>query len=469
MESTNPSFQNKRYIPPWREPYIIGIAGCSGSGKTSIASSIIKKLNVPWTILMSMDNFYNPLTPEQKKLAFESKWDFDSPESFDLDLLVKTLKDLKQGKKVQIPTYSFKEHDRTDKYVTIYGANVIILEGIYALYDPRVLELMDLKVFVDTDFDICLARRLNRDILHRGRELVLSVQQWERFVKPNFMRHIQYTMNHADILVPRGLENVVAINMIANHIQRQLAGKSSQHVSDLLRLGKDGDSPDISKVVSVLNQTPQVKGIHTILMDQQSSRDDFIFYFDRIASLLVSRALDELDTYTPKKITTPTLHEHVGVSLPYDDLCAVSVIRGGECFTRALRATVPTIRLGKLLIQSDSLTGEPKLHTLTLPPCLDPKPNPATGLVDETAQALLTKTNVLLVDSQISSGAAATMATAVLMDHGVKEESITVIAYMATQVGLRRLKTAYPNIKVVVGRVDMAYSPRFVDTLYYGT
>jgi len=82
---------NKRYIPPWKQPYLIGIAGCSGSGKTSIAASIINRLNVPWTVLLSMDNFYRPLTQDQRLLAFDSQWDFDSPDAIDLDLLVSVL------------------------------------------------------------------------------------------------------------------------------------------------------------------------------------------------------------------------------------------------------------------------------------------------------------------------------------------------------------------------------------------
>lgn len=410
-----------------------------------------------------MDNFYKPLTKEQKDLAFNSKWDFDSPGSFDLDLLVQTLKDLKTGKKVQIPTYSFAQHDRTDKWMTIYGANVVILEGIYALYDERVLEQLDLKIFVDTDFDICLARRLNRDILHRGRELELSIRQWERFVKPNFMRYIRFTMDNADVLVPRGLENEIAINMLAKLIQRHLKEKSAQHLEDLLQLGKDCKVNDDFVVVG---STPQIEAIHTTLLSQNTSRDDFVFSFDRVASILVSRALDVLDNYAPMTVTTPQGVPYHGIKLPYEDLCAVGVIRGGECFTRAIRATIPGVRLGKLLIQSDSRTGEPKLHTLKLPPCIDPPP---AGRASADDLQTLQWTKVMLLDTQISSGAAATMATAVLVDHGVPEENIIVVAYMSTEVGLRRLKAAFPLVRVVVGRIERTFFGRFIESRYYGT
>jgi uridine kinase len=384
-----------------------------------------------------------------------------------MDLLVETLKGLKQGKKVRIPTYSFTIHNRTDKWLNIYGANVIILEGIYALYDPRVLALMDIKIFVDTDFDICLARRLNRDILHRGRELVLSIHQWERFVKPNFDRYIKHTMGNADILVPRGLDNVVAIGMLANHIQRQLVEKSSQHVSDIISLGIDPSVKVCEKVIQI-DQTNQILGMHTILYDHSISRHDFVFYFDRVAKILVNRALDEIRYYSPQKVVTPLGASHDGVRLPFEDICAVTIIRGGECFNNALRYTIPTIKLGKLLIQSDSRTGEPQLHTMSLPPLIDPKPA-SDGSVRETDIYHLKRTTVLLVDAHISSGAAATMATAVLLDHGVNEEDIIFITYLASEVGLKRLTSAFPRITVVVARREPGVIARFIDTAYYGT
>lgn len=403
-----------------------------------------------------------------------------------MNLLVDVLKDLKAGlvfslfiefcetppltsKKVRCPTYSFSTHSRTDKWLTIYGANVIILEGIYALYDPRVLALMDIKIFVDTDFDICLARRLNRDILHRGRELVLSIHQWERFVKPNFDLYIKHTMSNADILVPRGLDNVVAIEMLANHIQRQLIEKSSQHVHDIMSLGSSITSSNSSKCkVIIIEQTNQILGIHTILSDYTTSRHDFVFYFDRVAKILVCRAIDEIRYFEPNQIVTPLDQTIPGVRIPFDDVCAVTIIRGGECFNSALRYTIPTIRLGKLLIQSDSRTGEPQLHTMSLPPPIDPKPT-ADGTLSATDVSHLKRTTVLLVDAHIASGAAATMATAILLDHGVNEEDIIFIAYLASEVGLKRLTSAFPKIKVVVARREPRIISRFIDTAYYGT
>lgn len=351
---------------------------------------------------------------------------------------------------------------------------MIILEGIYALWDSRIVNMMDLKVFVETDLDICLARRLNRDILHRGRELELSIQQWDRFVKPNFVRHIYATRNNANILTPRGSDNEVAINMITTRIRRQLEGKSSKHLNDLLSLGNHSNISWVScnslPCVRLLDQSSQVQAIHTILFNRYTPRDEFIFYFNRIATLLVSKALDEVSAKLPSRIlTTPTNVVVDGVDLSYENLCAVTIIRGGQCFVNALRSTIPTIRIGRLLIQSDSRTGEPKLHSLNLPEYIDPKPTTTNGQISQADLDRVKNAQVLLVDTQLSSGAAATMATAILLDHGVQQENIVLVAYTATEISIQRLTIAFPNIKVVVARIDSKLLPRFIDATYFGT
>lgn len=447
--ATDPSFANKRYIPPWKEPYIIGIAGCSGSGKTSIAQSVIQQLNFPWTVLLSMDNFYKPLTAEQKKRAFQSEYDFDRPEAFDWDALIEVLQNLKTGRRAEIPTYSFKEHDRTSKWLTIYGANVIILEGIYALYDKRVYDMMDSKVFVETDFDVCLARRLSRDITYRGRELVLSIKQWERFVKPNFDANVYPCRRNADVMIPRGLDNVVGINLLVSQLQRQLLNQSNQHLSDFQSL----DASSVPEKTVLIPQTPQIQALHTILSDCYSSRENFQFYFDRIGAILISRALDNMP-HSMIPVETQTSIIPSAVSVDFSKSIAVTMIRGGECFEKSLRDTVPDIRIGKILILSDTRTGEPQLHNLSLPKSLGQDRHDT----------------VMLLDTEMLSGAAATMATAVLIDHGVPEKSIVFVCYRATEIAIARLKCAFPAINVVVGMIaESKGRHRYVDTFYYGT
>lgn len=144
----SPAAPTVHYSPPWANTHIIGIAGSSGSGKTSLAAKIVAALNLPWVVILSMDSFYKTLTPEQSKLAFANEYDFDAPSSIDFDILVEKLRDLKQGRKAEIPVYSFEKHQRQPQTTTIYSCHVLVLEGIFALYDPRVLDLLDMKVWI---------------------------------------------------------------------------------------------------------------------------------------------------------------------------------------------------------------------------------------------------------------------------------------------------------------------------------
>ncbi|KAK6459541.1 uridine kinase [Scheffersomyces xylosifermentans] len=453
------------YIPPWTEPYIIGVAGNSGSGKTSISQKIIQELNQPWTILLSFDNFYNPLNEEERKQAFNNNFDFDTPESLDLDLLVETVKSLKSGEKTQIPVYSFQHHNRTSKSTTIYGANVIIIEGIYALYDQRLLDLMDLKIYVDTDLDICLSRRLTRDILYRGRDLAGAIKQWETFVKPNAVKYVNPTMNNADLVIPRGLDNSIAINLMIKHIQKQLALKSSQHLKYLKELGVNIDF-DIAKFnIKILPTNNQTRGINSILFDVSTERSDFIFYFNRISVLIIETALEFITNYKPVRIN----HNYDGLRL-MDEIMAVNIIRSGDCFMSSIKKTFPEISIGKLLIQSDSRTGEPQLH------------------FDSLSSEMARGKKILLFDSQIISGAASIMAIQVLIDHKVAESDIILCSYLSTEIGLRRIVNVFPKVNVVVGKMssieigegkwyneenfkdsDWHFRNRFIDSLYFGT
>uniref|UniRef100_A0A8V0ZUX3 Uridine-cytidine kinase n=1 Tax=Gallus gallus TaxID=9031 RepID=A0A8V0ZUX3_CHICK len=216
--------------PPWynehgtqsKEAFVIGLGGGSASGKTTVATMIIEALDVPWVVLLSMDSFYKVLTKQQQEQAASNDFNFDHPDAFDFDLIIATLKKLKQGKSVKIPIYDFTTHSRKKEWKTLYGANVIIFEGIMAFADKELLKLLDLKIFVDTDSDIRLVRRLRRDISERGRDIEGVIKQYNKFVKPAFDQYIQPTMRLADIVVPRGSGNTVAIDLIVQHVHSQL-------------------------------------------------------------------------------------------------------------------------------------------------------------------------------------------------------------------------------------------------------
>ncbi|KAI5965147.1 URK1 [Candida pseudojiufengensis] len=467
------------YIPPWTEPYIIGIAGNSGSGKTSISQQIIQGINQPWTVLLSFDNFYKSLTPEESEKAFENEHDFDKPDALDLDAVVETIQNLKKGGKAIIPVYSFAKHSRTERTNTIYGANVVIVEGLYALYDERLLSMMDLKIYVDTDLDICLSRRLIRDILYRGRDLKGTIKQWQYFVKPNAVKYINPTKDNADLIIPRGLDNSIAINLMIKHIKNQLILKSRKHIQNLKNLGqttsfKVEDYPNL-KILPITNQ---LRGINSLILDINTSRNDFIFYFHRVSGILIEFTQMNFFKYDPIQIKTMSGYEFKGLKSIQNQQVAISIIRSGDCFMTPLKKTYPELTVGKMLIQSDSSTGEPQLHFESLP-----------RNINEIGK-------IMLFDSQIISGAGAIMAIQVLIDHKVLENDIIFISYLSTEIGIRRILNVYPNVNLVIGKLSSIeeikgdnddskdipwyneekfcdtnwhFRNRFIDSLYFGT
>ncbi|EER24178.1 uridine kinase family protein [Coccidioides posadasii C735 delta SOWgp] len=214
---------------PWEDMSIIGIAGGSGSGKSSVAAEIIKSLNLPGAVILVMDHFYKSLTPEQNAIAHQDEYDFDSPDAIDFDVLVQTLQNLKQGLKVEIPIYSFTKHQREEATVSLYPPRVLILEGILAFTDPRIVDMLDIKIFVEADMDVCLGRRIARDVRERGRTLESVLKQWFKFVKPSYNRFVEPQRQISDIIVPRGIENKTAIDMVVKHIHRIITGAAQRH------------------------------------------------------------------------------------------------------------------------------------------------------------------------------------------------------------------------------------------------
>ena len=199
------------------KPYLIGISGGSGGGKTSVANLIHKSLGRDYSLLFSMDTYYKDLTPEQEKDL--SNYNFDSPEALDLDLLYQHLNDLMQWKKIQMPTYDFATNKRQEKTIELTPAKVIIFEGILAFYDKRMRDLMDLKIFIDLDDDIRLSRRIYRDIISRGRKMETVLERYHKFVKTAYNNFIKPTKEYADIIVPRGGSNTIAIDLINYHLK----------------------------------------------------------------------------------------------------------------------------------------------------------------------------------------------------------------------------------------------------------
>ncbi|KAL8706019.1 MAG: hypothetical protein Q9201_000904 [Fulgogasparrea decipioides] len=440
--------EGAHYSPPWADTSIIGIAGSSGSGKTSLAHAIVSSLNLPWVVIMSMDSFYKILTPEQHALAHRNEYDLDAPEAIDFDLMVERLRDLKQGRRVEIPVYSFEQHQRRENTLSIYSPHVLILEGIFALYDQRILDLLDVKIFAEADADLCFARRIMRDVRERGRDIEGCIKQWTTFVKPNFQRYVHPQRDKADIIVPRGIDNRVAIDMVVKHIQLLLVKKSRKHQDDLKRLGQQVEDEPLSPNVLLLKQTKQVVAMMTILQNPATDEVDFNFYFDRLTTLLVERAMDNL-RFNVKIVQTPQGSRYHGLE-GEGETSAVVILRGGSCLETGLKRVIPDCKMGRLLVQSNYRTGEPELHYSHLP------------------QDISSHSSVLLLDPQMSSGGAALMTVRVLVDHGVETSRVVFVTFSAGRMGVNRLLKVFPDVRVVVCTVVEDYHERWIEKRYFG-
>ncbi|XP_053430870.1 uridine-cytidine kinase-like 1 isoform X4 [Nycticebus coucang] len=432
--------------PPWynehgtqsKEAFAIGLGGGSASGKTTVARMIIEALDVPWVVLLSMDSFYKVLTKQQQEQAARNNFNFDHPDAFDFDLIISTLKKLKQGKSVKVPIYDFTTHSRKKDWKTLYGANVIIFEGIMAFADKTLLELLDMKIFVDTDSDIRLVRRLRRDISERGRDIEGVIKQYNKFVKPAFDQYIQPTMRLADIVVPRGSGNTVAIDLIVQHVHSQL---EERELSVRAALASAHQCHPLPRTLSVLKSTPQVRGMHTIIRDKETSRDEFIFYSKRLMRLLIEHALSFLP-FQDCIVQTPQGQDYTGKCYAGKQITGVSILRAGETMEPALRAVCKDVRIGTILIQTNQLTGEPELHYLRLP----------KDISDD---------HVILMDCTVSTGAAAMMAVRVLLDHDVPEDKIFLLSLLMAEMGVHSVAYAFPRVKIITTAVDKRVNDLF--------
>ncbi len=193
---------------------IIGVAGASGSGKSLLANTLVSELGSSRVTVLPEDCYYK----NYPNLTFEQRCNlnFDHPESFEHELLIKHLKALKSKEDVRAPVYDYKTHSRSQNVRLISSDHaILLLEGILLFHDPEVRELMDIKIFVDTDLDLAFIRRLRRDVSERGRSMESVLSQYETTVRPMFYKFIEPSKFYADINVPHGGKNKVAIDMIS--------------------------------------------------------------------------------------------------------------------------------------------------------------------------------------------------------------------------------------------------------------
>lgn len=198
------------------ETLVIGIAGPSGGGKTTVTKLISEKYTQGEVSVISYDNYYK----DQSDMPFEERvnLNYDHPSAFDTDLLLAQIKALKSGQAIDMPTYDFAKHTRAEETILLKPTHIIIVEGLFPLLEEEIRELFNLKLYVETDSDICFIRRLHRDIKERGRDIDSVTKQYLDFVKPMYEQFIAPTRKNADLVVLNGGENGVAIEMITNYI-----------------------------------------------------------------------------------------------------------------------------------------------------------------------------------------------------------------------------------------------------------
>lgn len=204
-------------ITKQRRPIIIGVTGGSGSGKTTVSKAIYNQLHGQAIQIITQDTYYNDQS--SMTMAERKAVNYDHPLAFDTDLLIKQLSDLRHNKAIEMPVYDYKAYTRAKETVHVEPQDVIILEGILILDDERLRDLMDIKVYVDTDDDIRIIRRIKRDMAERGRSLDSVINQYLATVKPMYHQFVEPTKRYADIIVPEGGENHVAIDLLTTKVR----------------------------------------------------------------------------------------------------------------------------------------------------------------------------------------------------------------------------------------------------------
>lgn len=202
---------------------LIGIAGGTGSGKTTLANRLVESFGGDEVSILRHDNYYK----RHDEIGYEerTKLNYDHPDAFDTGLLCGHIRALKAGEAIAMPVYDYSVHNRSDETVTVTPAPVIVLEGIMIFADLALCELMDIKVFVDTDADVRILRRIIRDVKERGRSLDSVIDQYLTTVKPMHEQFVEPSKRRADIIIPEGGNNPVALDMLIQRVKKHLSGE----------------------------------------------------------------------------------------------------------------------------------------------------------------------------------------------------------------------------------------------------
>ncbi|WZY69663.1 hypothetical protein YC2023_001903 [Brassica napus] len=384
-----------------RQPFVIGVAGGAASGKTTVCDMIIQQLHDQRVVLINQDSFYHSLTEEE--LARVHEYNFDHPDAFDTDHLLSCMEKLRQGEAVDIPKYDCKT----------YKSSVF----------------RRLPFAFSANSDVRLERRIRRDTVENGRDIGTVLDQYSKFVKPAFDDFILPTKKYADIIIPRGGDNHVAVDLIVTHISLSWNYKL-YHLAFSLPSNKD-----FTANCFLL----QIRGMHTLIRDAQTTKHDFVFYSDRLIRLVVEHGLGHLP-FTEKQVITPTGCVYSGVDF-CKRLCGVSVIRSGESMENALRACCKGIKIGKILIHREGDNGQ--------------------QLIYEKLPNDISERHVLLLDPILGTGNSAVEAINLLISKGVPEGNIVFLNLISAPQGVHVVCKKFPRIKIVTSEIDDGLNEEF--------
>ena len=226
--------------------FVVGIAGGTGAGKTTVARLITESVGESVTRI-PLDNYYEDLSHLDR--AEREAVNYDHPDAFEWELLREHLRALSEGQSVEMPQYDFEIHNRKDERVTVLPTDVIIVEGILSLYDEEINDMMDLRLYVETDADVRILRRIKRDVIQRGRDLEGVIDQYLSTVKPMHEQFIEPSKKHADVIIPEGA-NSVAVNLLEEKLRAEVEGDAvrswergslEEELGEKRSLGMDGD------------------------------------------------------------------------------------------------------------------------------------------------------------------------------------------------------------------------------------
>uniref|UniRef100_A0A7S4L306 uracil phosphoribosyltransferase n=1 Tax=Paramoeba aestuarina TaxID=180227 RepID=A0A7S4L306_9EUKA len=392
-------------------------------------------------VCVSEHSFYK--TPPEDSNSQNYNW--DHPEAVDFELFYNTLNSLKLGKNVEIAVKKHSPHDsENNKNEEVYGADVLLVVGTLVLYEPKLRELMDLKVFIDADQDNCLVRRLRRDVFGRKFDCKDVLQKYNDHVKPGYNAYILPTKQFANVIVPcrSKLFDEVSIALISQFISTKLKERDQYELT--LEIPKWSSPPS---QVHIMPQTQLIRSLSTILRNEKTPLVDFIFHTDRLSRLLAEFALDSViaDMYKPdegkgkedmgvKEVVTPTGSVYTGVKLDYSKVSVVSIMRAGEALENGVREVIKDIKIGKMLIQSENKA--PRLFYCSLHNIISPD------------------APVLLLDATLATGSTVKMAVRVLLDHGVQEKNIYFLTIVSSPQGVHSVLKTYSQLNIFTATMD---------------